>query len=137
MVVWHYSTPTPSCHAMPCHAMSTRSCKTLTLKIPHVDTKLAQHPTPKTSKDVHAGNLLVLEDGRVGFIDFGIVGRIPETVWSSLRDLRREDCGWPASFSASDLPFAALCLWCIPSHASLGTVEHLFLFWRVHALFFV
>eukprot|EP00439_Symbiodinium_sp_Y106_P074776 s644_g14.t1 len=24
--------------------------------------------------DVHAGNLLVLEDGRVGFIDFGIVG---------------------------------------------------------------
>ncbi|CAN0503764.1 unnamed protein product [Ectocarpus sp. 12 AP-2014] len=26
-------------------------------------------------------------DGRVGFIDFGIVGRIPETVWSSLRDL--------------------------------------------------
>ncbi|CAM9511939.1 unnamed protein product [Pylaiella littoralis] len=29
-------------------------------------------------------------DGRVGFIDFGIVGRIPETVWSSLRDLRQE-----------------------------------------------
>lgn len=26
--------------------------------------------------DVHAGNLLVLPDGRVGFIDFGIVGRI-------------------------------------------------------------
>eukprot|EP00440_Ansanella_granifera_P041961 gb/GFBE01045490.1/.p1 GENE.gb/GFBE01045490.1/~~gb/GFBE01045490.1/.p1 ORF type:complete len:544 (+),score=161.53 gb/GFBE01045490.1/:1-1632(+) len=26
--------------------------------------------------DVHAGNLLVLEDGRVGFIDFGIVGRL-------------------------------------------------------------
>ena len=25
--------------------------------------------------DVHAGNLLVLQDGRVGFIDFGIVGR--------------------------------------------------------------
>lgn len=31
-------------------------------------------PTPAT--DVHAGNLLVLPDGRVGFIDFGIVGRI-------------------------------------------------------------
>lgn len=28
--------------------------------------------------DVHAGNLLVLNDGRVAFIDFGIVGRIPE-----------------------------------------------------------
>jgi predicted unusual protein kinase regulating ubiquinone biosynthesis (AarF/ABC1/UbiB family) len=27
--------------------------------------------------DVHAGNLLVLEDGRVAFIDFGIVGQIP------------------------------------------------------------
>jgi hypothetical protein len=26
--------------------------------------------------DVHAGNLLVLEDGKVGFIDFGIVGKI-------------------------------------------------------------
>jgi aarF domain-containing kinase len=26
--------------------------------------------------DVHAGNLLVLPDGRVGFIDFGIVGSI-------------------------------------------------------------
>lgn len=26
--------------------------------------------------DVHAGNLLVLPDGRVAFIDFGIVGRI-------------------------------------------------------------
>jgi len=27
--------------------------------------------------DVHAGNLLVLTDGRVAFIDFGIVGSIP------------------------------------------------------------
>jgi hypothetical protein len=29
--------------------------------------------------DVHAGNLLVLTDGRVAFIDFGIVGSIPRT----------------------------------------------------------
>jgi len=28
--------------------------------------------------DLHAGNLLILNDGRVGFIDFGIVGRISE-----------------------------------------------------------
>ncbi|KAG0568306.1 hypothetical protein M758_6G009200 [Ceratodon purpureus] len=31
--------------------------------------------------DVHAGNLLVLRDGRVGFIDFGIVGRISPSTW--------------------------------------------------------
>jgi len=37
--------------------------------------------------DVHAGNLLVLEDGRVGFIDFGIVGRIPPTIWGALNAL--------------------------------------------------
>ena len=37
--------------------------------------------------DLHGGNLLVLEDGRVGFIDFGIVGRIPERVWGALGGL--------------------------------------------------
>ena len=34
--------------------------------------------------DVHAGNLLVLRDGRVGFIDFGIVGRIKPQTWESM-----------------------------------------------------
>jgi predicted unusual protein kinase regulating ubiquinone biosynthesis (AarF/ABC1/UbiB family) len=34
--------------------------------------------------DVHAGNLLVLRDGRVGFIDFGIVGRIRPQTWESM-----------------------------------------------------
>jgi aarF domain-containing kinase len=29
--------------------------------------------------DVHAGNLMVLEDGRIGFLDFGIVGRFKGT----------------------------------------------------------
>jgi aarF domain-containing kinase len=29
----------------------------------------------------------VLEDGRVAFIDFGIVGRISEKVWTALRSL--------------------------------------------------
>jgi aarF domain-containing kinase len=37
--------------------------------------------------DVHAGNLLLLEDGRVGFIDFGIVGRISDKVFSSVSEL--------------------------------------------------
>ncbi|MEM7179445.1 MAG: AarF/UbiB family protein [Spirochaetota bacterium] len=34
--------------------------------------------------DVHAGNLMVLDDGRIGFIDFGIVGRISKEVWLGL-----------------------------------------------------
>lgn len=37
--------------------------------------------------DVHAGNLLVLTDGRIGFIDFGIVGRIPPSIWDAVQQL--------------------------------------------------
>jgi aarF domain-containing kinase len=37
--------------------------------------------------DVHAGNILALADGRVGFIDFGIVGRIPPAIWDAVKDL--------------------------------------------------
>jgi aarF domain-containing kinase len=37
--------------------------------------------------DVHAGNLLLLHDGRVGFIDFGIVGRISPKVLNSVSEL--------------------------------------------------
>ena len=33
--------------------------------------------------DLHAGNLLVLRDGRVAFIDFGIVGRISPATWGA------------------------------------------------------
>ncbi|WP_404369209.1 ABC1 kinase family protein [Marinobacter sp.] len=36
--------------------------------------------------DVHAGNLMVLRDGRVGFIDFGIVGRIRPDTWAAVSD---------------------------------------------------
>ncbi|TGK17564.1 AarF/ABC1/UbiB kinase family protein [Leptospira fluminis] len=34
--------------------------------------------------DVHAGNLMILRDGTVGFIDFGIVGRISPKIWEGL-----------------------------------------------------
>lgn len=34
--------------------------------------------------DVHAGNLMVLRDGRIGFIDFGIVGRIRPQTWAAV-----------------------------------------------------
>merc|ERR1712118_292378 len=37
--------------------------------------------------DVHAGNVLALVDGRVGFIDFGIVGRIPPPIWEAVKNL--------------------------------------------------
>lgn len=36
--------------------------------------------------DVHAGNLLMLTDGRVAFIDFGIVGAIPRTTADAMLD---------------------------------------------------
>ena len=34
--------------------------------------------------DLHAGNLMILEDGGIGFVDFGMVGRISEKIWASL-----------------------------------------------------
>jgi aarF domain-containing kinase len=34
--------------------------------------------------DLHAGNLMALRDGRIGFIDFGIVGRIREETWKAM-----------------------------------------------------
>ena len=34
--------------------------------------------------DVHAGNLMLLTDGRIGFIDFGIVGSIPRETWDAM-----------------------------------------------------
>lgn len=37
--------------------------------------------------DVHAGNVLVLSDGRVGFIDFGIVGKISRATWGAMEAL--------------------------------------------------
>jgi ABC1 atypical kinase-like domain len=37
--------------------------------------------------DVHAGNLLVLRDGRVAFLDFGIVGRMSPATWAAVQTL--------------------------------------------------
>ncbi|KAE8648057.1 uncharacterized aarF domain-containing protein kinase At5g05200, chloroplastic [Cucumis sativus] len=34
--------------------------------------------------DVHAGNLWLLRDGRIGFLDFGIVGRISPETWAAM-----------------------------------------------------
>jgi aarF domain-containing kinase len=39
--------------------------------------------------DVHAGNLLVLENGKVAFIDFGIVGTISPKTWQAVEGLAR------------------------------------------------
>ncbi|MGI1848487.1 ABC1 kinase family protein [Rhodococcus sp. SJ] len=39
--------------------------------------------------DVHAGNLWLLDDGRLAFLDFGIVGELPEHWRAILRDLFR------------------------------------------------
>ena len=37
--------------------------------------------------DVHSGNLLLLDDGRVAFIDFGIVGRVSDKTFSAVSEL--------------------------------------------------
>ncbi len=49
--------------------------------------------------DVHAGNLLLLRDGRMGVLDWGIVGRLDEDATEHLRDIIRaalgEEAAWP------------------------------------------
>ncbi|CDP13889.1 unnamed protein product [Coffea canephora] len=51
--------------------------------------------------DVHAGNLWLLRDGRIGFLDFGIVGRISPKTWAAmeifLQSLATEDYNSMAS----------------------------------------
>jgi predicted unusual protein kinase regulating ubiquinone biosynthesis (AarF/ABC1/UbiB family) len=36
--------------------------------------------------DLHSGNILLLDDGRVGFIDFGMVGRMPSKSWQAMNN---------------------------------------------------
>ena len=45
----------------------------------------ALHLTPNALRA--AGNLLVLRDGRVGYIDFGIVGRVAPSLWTAVQAL--------------------------------------------------
>ena len=45
--------------------------------------------------DVHAGNLMALSDGRIGFLDFGIVGRFP-------RERRVQVTDYLMSFASGD-----------------------------------
>ena len=37
--------------------------------------------------DLHSGNMLLLNDGRVGFIDFGMVGRVKKEAWEAMFNL--------------------------------------------------
>ncbi len=37
--------------------------------------------------DLHSGNLMLLEDGRIGFIDFGMIGRIKRESWQAMFSL--------------------------------------------------
>ncbi|MGB5323985.1 MAG: AarF/UbiB family protein [Pseudomonadales bacterium] len=37
--------------------------------------------------DLHSGNMLLQDDGRVAFIDFGMVGRLEPRVWQAVLDL--------------------------------------------------
>jgi len=53
--------------------------------------------------DLHSGNIMMLESGQIGFIDFGIVGRISETVWDALLQLS-------AALPQEDFPAAARAL---------------------------
>jgi predicted unusual protein kinase regulating ubiquinone biosynthesis (AarF/ABC1/UbiB family) len=37
--------------------------------------------------DLHAGNVMMLNNGKIGFIDFGIVGRLSEQTWDGITSL--------------------------------------------------
>uniref|UniRef100_A0A7S2MLY6 ABC1 atypical kinase-like domain-containing protein n=1 Tax=Haptolina brevifila TaxID=156173 RepID=A0A7S2MLY6_9EUKA len=53
--------------------------------------------------DVHAGNLLMLNDGRVAFIDFGIVGELPRKTADAMLSFVR-------AYPAGDMPAVAAAI---------------------------
>jgi len=63
--------------------------------------------------DLHSGNIMMLRSGQIGFIDFGIVGRISDPVWQALLALS-------VALPREDFPAAARAL------MSMGaTAEHI------------
>lgn len=60
--------------------------------------------------DLHPANVLLLEDGRIGYVDFGIVGRIRQEVQQSLGDYARSLFGGDA-----DAAVERLMRWLRPS----------------------
>jgi len=64
--------------------------------------------------DVHAGNLLVLDGGKVGFLDFGIVGRLPPKMASAIDKLN-------AALASADSRGMADAL--VDMGATVGTVD--------------
>ena len=58
---------------------------------------------------MHAGNLLVLPDGRVGFLDFGIVGRISPVTWRGVEALVASMVGGDYDTAARALATIGAC----------------------------
>jgi predicted unusual protein kinase regulating ubiquinone biosynthesis (AarF/ABC1/UbiB family) len=58
--------------------------------------------------DVHAGNLMALSDGRIGFLDFGIVGRFA-------RERREQVTDYLMAFSTGDFRKLAEVMWAMGS----------------------
>lgn len=61
--------------------------------------------------DVHAGNLLFLDDGRIGFLDFGIIGRFS-------RERRRQIADYIVAFATRDFATVAQVM------VRMGVVDH-------------
>ena len=60
--------------------------------------------------DVHAGNLMTLDDGRVGFLDFGIVGRFT-------RERREQVTDYLLAFATGDFDKLARVM------VAMGSIE--------------